>query len=85
MAHPDVVTGSVGMILNPTQANEIIEQKRADVVLLAREFLRNPNFVMTAASELGVAVKPANQYERAWMRVLRPRDDPRAAQEQEKK
>ncbi|VDB91869.1 unnamed protein product [Peniophora sp. CBMAI 1063] len=80
-AHPEVVTGTVGMILQPKQANEIIEKNRADVVLLARELLRNPNFVLTAASELGVAVKPANQYERAWTRVLRPKDSDQAAQE----
>lgn len=80
-AHPDVVTGTVGMILQPKQANEIIEQNRADVVLLAREFMRNPNFVLTAASELGIAVKPANQYERGWMRVLRPRDGTEVANE----
>ncbi|KZV73691.1 FMN-linked oxidoreductase [Peniophora sp. CONT] len=84
-AHPDLVTGTVGMILEPKQANEVIEQGRADVVLLAREFLRNPNFVLTAAMELGVAVKPANQYERAWTRVLRPRDNDKAADEQSRK
>ena len=68
-----------------SQANEIIEAKRADIVLLAREFIRNPNFVLTAASELGIAVKPANQYERAWTRVLRPRGSDDAAQELNKK
>ena len=83
--HPDVITGSVGMILQPKQANEIIEAKRADIVLLAREFIRNPNFVLTAASELAMAVKPANQYERAWTRVPRPRDSDNAAQELNKK
>jgi len=69
-AHPDVVVGAVGMITTPRQANDVLAQGKADVILLAREFLRDPHFVLRAASELGVAVKPAAQYERAWPPVL---------------
>ncbi|KAI1386982.1 FMN-linked oxidoreductase [Hypoxylon trugodes] len=36
-----------------------------DVVLVAREFLRDPNFVLRAAHQLGVEVKWPNQYHRA--------------------
>jgi 2,4-dienoyl-CoA reductase-like NADH-dependent reductase (Old Yellow Enzyme family) len=43
---------------------------KADIVSLAREFLRDPHFVLRAADELGVAVRPAVQYERAWQTVL---------------
>ncbi|KAF6840354.1 NADH:flavin oxidoreductase/NADH oxidase [Colletotrichum musicola] len=38
---------------------------QADAVLVARQFLREPNFVYKAADELGVDVKWSNQYERA--------------------
>jgi 2,4-dienoyl-CoA reductase-like NADH-dependent reductase (Old Yellow Enzyme family) len=69
-AHPEVVVGAVGMITTPRQANDVLAQGKADIVLLAREFLRDPHFVLRAASELGVAVKPAAQYERAWQPVL---------------
>ena len=48
----------------------ILAEGKADIVSLAREFLRDPHFVMHAADELGVAVKPAVQYERAWQKVL---------------
>jgi 2,4-dienoyl-CoA reductase-like NADH-dependent reductase (Old Yellow Enzyme family) len=58
------------MVTTPQQANDIVAEGKADIVLLAREFLRDPHFVLRAASELRVAVKPAIQYERAWQSVL---------------
>jgi 2,4-dienoyl-CoA reductase-like NADH-dependent reductase (Old Yellow Enzyme family) len=58
------------MITTPQQANGVLAEGKADVVLLAREFVRDPHFVLRAADELGVAVKPAVQYECAWQRVL---------------
>jgi 2,4-dienoyl-CoA reductase-like NADH-dependent reductase (Old Yellow Enzyme family) len=58
------------MIATPREANDVLAEGKADVVFLAREFLRDPHFVFRAASELGVAVKPAAQYERAWPKVL---------------
>ena len=58
------------MITAPQQANDLVAEGKADLVLLAREFLRDPHFVLRAADELGVAVKPAVQYERAWQGVL---------------
>ncbi|KAI9299045.1 FMN-linked oxidoreductase [Neoconidiobolus thromboides FSU 785] len=57
-------TGAVGLITSPEQANEIIKDDKADLVFLAREFLRTPNFVLKAAQELKVKVKYAQQYER---------------------
>ncbi|KAI9463810.1 NADH:flavin oxidoreductase 2 [Russula earlei] len=68
--HPDIAVGAVGMITTPRQANDVVAEGKADIVLLAREFLRDPHFVLRAASELGVAVKPAAQYELAWPSVL---------------
>ncbi|THH06804.1 hypothetical protein EW146_g9501 [Bondarzewia mesenterica] len=72
-AYPNLTIGSVGLIDSAKQANEIIEAGRADVVFMAREFIRTPHFPILAAQELGVAVKPANQYERGWMHVLAPK------------
>ncbi|KAF8465218.1 NADH oxidase [Russula ochroleuca] len=69
-AHPDIVVGAVGMITTPQQANDILAEGKADLVSRARELLRDPQFVLRAANELGVAVKPAVQYKRAWPGVL---------------
>ena len=46
--------GAVGLITDPHQAEEIVASGRADVVLLARELLRDPHFPLRAAHELGV-------------------------------
>lgn len=43
------------------------------MVFLARELLRHADFPLYAAQELGVALKPANQYERGWTRMLTPK------------
>jgi len=69
-AHPDICVGAVGMITTPKQANDVLVEGKADIVSLAREFLRDPHFVLRAAEELRVAVRPAVQYERAWKTVL---------------
>lgn len=61
----DVLTGAVGLITEAKQADEIIKTGQADVVLLARELLRDPNFPLRAAHELGVEIMWPNQYERA--------------------
>jgi len=61
-----MLTGAVGMITEATQANEIIQGGEADVVLLAREFLREPYWPLKAAKELGVKVPIADQYARAF-------------------
>jgi len=64
--HPDMVVGVVGMITGATQAESYLENGQADLVFLARELLRHPHWALDAAKELGVKVKAANQYERAW-------------------
>ena len=61
-----VVTGAVGMISEPAQADTIISTGQADVVLLAREMLRDPYWPRRAAQALGAKIKPPVQYERAW-------------------
>lgn len=60
-----ILTGAVGLITEPEQANAIIEQGQADVVIMAREFLRDPHFPLRAAHQLGHEVKWPVQYERA--------------------
>lgn len=59
-----IVTGTVGLITNGKQANEILENNQADFVLIGREFLRNPQFVLRAAEELEEEVTWPYQYER---------------------
>ena len=61
-----IPTGAVGMISEPVQAETIVATGQADVVLLAREMLRDPYWPRRAAKELGVKIKPPVQYERAW-------------------
>jgi 2,4-dienoyl-CoA reductase-like NADH-dependent reductase (Old Yellow Enzyme family) len=61
-----MLTGAVGMITEAGQANEIIRGGEADIVLLAREFLREPYWPLKAAKELGVKVQTAEQYGRAF-------------------
>lgn len=73
-AYPDLLISTVGLITEAKQAETYLEDGTADVVSLARELLRNPQWSIYAAEALGVAVKPANQYERAWMTVLTPRE-----------
>jgi 2,4-dienoyl-CoA reductase-like NADH-dependent reductase (Old Yellow Enzyme family) len=61
-----IATGAVGMITQARQAEEILAQGAADLVLLARELLRDPYFPRRAAAELGVAIEAPLQYGRAW-------------------
>jgi len=60
-----ILTGAVGLITEPEQADEIIKTGQADLILIAREFLRDPYFPLRAAHELGHEVKWPVQYERA--------------------
>ncbi len=61
-----IPTGAVGLITSARQAEEIVATGKADLVLLAREFLRDPYFSQHAARELGAELKPPLQYARAW-------------------
>jgi 2,4-dienoyl-CoA reductase-like NADH-dependent reductase (Old Yellow Enzyme family) len=83
-AHPDLAIGAVGLITEPKQAEEIVKTGQADVVRLAREFLRDPNFTIRAAAELGASVKPPNQYERAWAKMMTPAEREESVRERAK-
>jgi 2,4-dienoyl-CoA reductase-like NADH-dependent reductase (Old Yellow Enzyme family) len=58
-------TGAVGLITTPAEAEAIVANGQADLVLLAREELRDPYFPLHAAHELGAEVAWPPQYERA--------------------
>ena len=67
-----IVTGAVGMITDPQQAEAIISNGQADFIALARAMLFNPRWPQHAAVALGVEVPYAPQYERAAPKVWRP-------------
>lgn len=60
-----ILTGAVGLITKSSQAEEIVATGKADLVLFARESLRNPNLVLDFAKELGAEIQWPKQYERA--------------------
>ncbi|RDV14903.1 NADH:flavin oxidoreductase/NADH oxidase [Pontibacter diazotrophicus] len=60
-----IMTGAVGMITTAQEAENLISEGKADIVLLAREMLRDPYFPLHAALELGADVPWPVQYERA--------------------
>jgi len=60
-----VATGAVGLITEPVQADHIIRSGQADLVLLAREMLRDPYWPLRAGRELGQAMPWPVQYLRA--------------------
>jgi len=59
-------TGAVGMITQPEQADQIIRTGQADIVLLARQFLRDPYWPLHAAQRLGEPPPVPPQYMRGF-------------------
>ncbi|WP_338869617.1 NADPH dehydrogenase NamA [Spirosoma sp. SC4-14] len=60
-----MLTGAVGLITSVEQAEAILADGQADLVLLAREFLRDPYFPLHAAQALGEEIAWPLPYERA--------------------
>jgi 2,4-dienoyl-CoA reductase-like NADH-dependent reductase (Old Yellow Enzyme family) len=60
-----IATGAVGMITEPEQANAIIASAQADIVLLARQMLRDPYWPQHAAKSLQASIDWPIQYARA--------------------
>lgn len=64
--------GAVGMITNAEIARDVVQEDgriKADLALVARQFLREPEFVLKVAAELGVKVQRPLQYSRAPYRM----------------
>ncbi|KAG2363015.1 hypothetical protein BDR07DRAFT_1283266 [Suillus spraguei] len=56
-----LVIGCVGSITTGNIAQEVLDKGQADVILVGRPFQKNPAIVWAFASDLGVAIKIANQ------------------------
>jgi 2,4-dienoyl-CoA reductase-like NADH-dependent reductase (Old Yellow Enzyme family) len=67
-AESDIAIGAVGGITDPTQADDLIRNDRADLAIMAREHLRDPYFSLHAARELDDSdgVEPPVQYGRGF-------------------
>ena len=60
-----ILTAAVGIITTPQQAEDILQQQQADLIVMAREHLRNPYFTLHAAKVLGEDITWPPQYQRA--------------------
>jgi 2,4-dienoyl-CoA reductase-like NADH-dependent reductase (Old Yellow Enzyme family) len=60
-----IITAAVGIITNAKQAEEILQKQQADLIVIAREHLRDPYFALHAAKDLQDDIKWPVQYERA--------------------
>lgn len=60
-----ILTAAVGMITAAQEAEEILEKQKADLIIMARQLLREPYFPLHAAKELGVDLLWPLQYDRA--------------------
>ncbi len=60
-----ILTGAVGLITSAQQAEAILQEEKADLILFGREMLRNPFFALSVARELGVEINWPVQYLRA--------------------
>ena len=60
-----ILTGAVGLITEAAQAEEILQNNQADLVLFARESLRNPNLPLDFAKDLNEDILWPKQYARA--------------------
>lgn len=63
----NIATGAVGLITSGLQAEEIVQNNRADLVFIAREFLRQPYWPYHAAKELNVKIEAPKSYSRGWL------------------
>ena len=64
---PDVIlTGAVGLIMEAAQAEGVLQAGQADLIVMARQLLRDPYWPLLAAQALGDNVQPPVQYLRAF-------------------
>ena len=64
-AEARIKTAAVGLITTAAQAAQIVEEGSADIVAMARQFLRDPYFGLHASQELKADMQWPNQYLRA--------------------
>jgi 2,4-dienoyl-CoA reductase-like NADH-dependent reductase (Old Yellow Enzyme family) len=64
--HAGICTGAVGLITEPAQAEAILQAGQADVIVMARQLLRDPYWPLHAAKALGDKLDPPVQYLRAF-------------------
>jgi 2,4-dienoyl-CoA reductase-like NADH-dependent reductase (Old Yellow Enzyme family) len=62
----EIPTAALGMITDPVQAETILSTGQADLVVLARELLRDPYWPRRAAEQMNFKLTPPVQYQRAW-------------------
>lgn len=60
-----ILTASVGLITTAREAEQILSEEKADLIIMARQLLREPYFPLHAAKQLGADIKWPSQYERA--------------------
>ncbi|WP_106477007.1 NADH:flavin oxidoreductase/NADH oxidase [Phytohalomonas tamaricis] len=75
-AESGLATGTVGQITDPHQAEHVLRTEQADLVLLARELLRDPHWPLHAAKALDTPVAWPPQYARATSRTNPMREEP---------
>lgn len=61
-----IATGAVGLITTGIQAEEILQNNRADLIFIGRALLRNPYWAKAAADELSYELEAPKQYTRGW-------------------
>ena len=61
-----IPTGAVGMITSGIQAEEILQNSRADLIFIGRALLNDPYWPRSAAQELHASLQAPVQYERGW-------------------
>lgn len=62
-----IPTGAVGRITSGIQAEEILQNERADLIFIGRELLRDPYFPLRAANELRAELEVPAPYKRGWI------------------
>lgn len=60
-----IMTGTVGLITTAAQCEEILQSGKADLIIMARQLLREPYFPLHAAHDMGIEIEWLNQYQRA--------------------
>jgi 2,4-dienoyl-CoA reductase-like NADH-dependent reductase (Old Yellow Enzyme family) len=70
-AEAKIPVGAVGVITAPAQAEQILNNDNVDVILVGREFMRDPFWGLRAARALGVDLHWTQQYD--WAVNLPPK------------